>query len=335
MILGSFEDADNADCCKAVCSSGRWAAQLAAHTAGSSDIVAIPCDNFISSRSLPKGVITDHALAKATLGVEVQEEQQAGLDRVYYDIKRNYLATISVDGASLAALIESALRTPPGWIQVAHLSAGINLRSKAGCKITQLQVGPDTSTNVQSDRLYTIVTTAQMLDAPAFRQVFPNTTTLAVAGDPAQRSGRLLARIGDALIAGASPFNREGEGIFTTDDVSINPDCHHSCEPGFVTKSDGCQQCLPGTFSSSTGATACTLCLNGYVQPNFKATSCIACKPGSFSFEETPQGRLFECQTCAIGFFAEKNASSSCESCPARTSNLYVLRSMLGMIKAL
>ena len=67
-----------------------------------------------------------------------------------------------------------------------------------------------------------------------------------------------------------------------------------------------------------------------YAQGSFQATTCTACRPGFFSYEEKPLGRLFECTNCRTGLFTEANASTACEDCPARTSNLQMLQYVEG-----
>ena len=138
MIVGTFEKTGKADCCRASCDVGRWTAQLLAAGATAQEIVAIPCDNFRSALSV--GVVTDHDLAKAMLGVQPLKDQQAGDHRIYYAPAQNTLVTISLDGKSLAEVIEAMLVNPPGYMQVARLRAEINFQNKATCRITKLQV---------------------------------------------------------------------------------------------------------------------------------------------------------------------------------------------------
>lgn len=96
----------------------------------------------------------------------------------------------------------------------------------------------------------------------------------------------------------------------------VRYDCYLACPAGmFAQNSNGpCQDCFPGTFSTTNGSNSCLRCAKGHYKSSYGVGECSRCAPGSYSDVEGTPG----CFLCPGGkYLAESGAvsSSACAAC--------------------
>lgn len=84
-----------------------------------------------------------------------------------------------------------------------------------------------------------------------------------------------------------------------------------SCVPGQFAVGASCGSCAAGTFSTTNGAAACTVCPAGTTSTP-GSSSCTACLPGYFSAAGAPA-----CTACPAGTYGTSPASNTCTPCGA------------------
>lgn len=90
-----------------------------------------------------------------------------------------------------------------------------------------------------------------------------------------------------------------------------------NCMPGTYSSSNTsstCTRCWPGTFQPSGGASACSACQMGKYQPTRGATSCLVCAPGQYS-TTTGASSGDACNLCSAGSYQSYSGNSACLTC--------------------
>jgi hypothetical protein len=81
------------------------------------------------------------------------------------------------------------------------------------------------------------------------------------------------------------------------------------CQAGQFLKTDTCESCPAGSFSTLNSSTTCTLCPEGSFSGS-GASSCTNCLPGTYAL----QGAGI-CTSCPVGTFSNVSAAPNCTSC--------------------
>ncbi|KAL5256583.1 hypothetical protein ACHWQZ_G011732 [Mnemiopsis leidyi] len=99
-----------------------------------------------------------------------------------------------------------------------------------------------------------------------------------------------------------------------------------SCPPGTIIKefeqmggagrmnnTHFCEECSPGSSSSSVNSAQCKECAAGSYSEHFSSARCSLCPAGTSSDEE---GRVEECPKCKLGTYSAKQGALQCLTCP-------------------
>ncbi|KAL5253738.1 hypothetical protein ACHWQZ_G013495 [Mnemiopsis leidyi] len=80
----------------------------------------------------------------------------------------------------------------------------------------------------------------------------------------------------------------------------------------YINPAGNCEQCPPGFFSDTIGASSCTPCQEGYYSDLMGSTSCKMCGVGHFSNSSDATA----CTMCHPGSYNDKTGARECTLCP-------------------
>ncbi len=87
-----------------------------------------------------------------------------------------------------------------------------------------------------------------------------------------------------------------------------------------VTASSVCQECQPGTYNTSPGATSCVKCPGGMYQPLAGKDGCLSCGAGTYAPIPTEASAVgaTACTACPLGTYGGTDTQLiACHACPA------------------
>eukprot|EP00750_Incisomonas_marina_P000180 INCI10162.2.p1 GENE.INCI10162.2~~INCI10162.2.p1 ORF type:complete len:1966 (-),score=295.66 INCI10162.2:62-5959(-) len=151
---------------------------------------------------------------------------------------------------------------------------------------------------------------------------------------------------GTMPVSGGSGYDHGGSGLITSQGCVPGTEsifCD-KCSPGQYSISTeslqvGCQNCLAGFFSASSGATTCHQCPGGYYMNSPGASTCDICAVGTYSASPTAAAYCKSCvnkpENAEYYQAGEKNSKCSfsclsgfagfeCEQCPISNTNFEV-----------